>query len=103
MQIYFYEVGKPARLMEIENELEPMQELVGGYIETVTISGGYVIVCDEDGKWKSKKPNAYICTSSGILDILVGDFFVCKVDGCEFASISEEDIPNVNKYIRRVM
>ena len=34
----------------IKNELKEMQELVGGYIETVMFTDNLIIVCNEEGR-----------------------------------------------------
>ena len=41
----------------ISNTLENLQRTVGGYIETVTLPGGVVIICDEEGRIKGKPFN----------------------------------------------
>lgn len=39
----------PAYVEEIRNELETMQDIVGGYIETTRLTQGIRIVCNEEG------------------------------------------------------
>lgn len=43
-------------LIDIENDLHALQEAVGGYIETVTLRGGVMIV-DEEGLLKEYPHN----------------------------------------------
>lgn len=56
--------------------LTEMQHYVGGYIETVSLSSGKVLIVDEEGKLKGKLPNR-IATGwlqeEGIHDWVVGD------------------------------
>ncbi|MBR2540372.1 MAG: DUF3846 domain-containing protein [Mogibacterium sp.] len=69
------------RLVEIENELEVFQSIVGGYIETT----GYknlVIICNEEGKLRGLQPNVVLGC-----DMLVGTIIVCGASGDEFADI----------------
>lgn len=69
------------RLVEIENELEVFQNIVGGYIETT----GYknlVIICNEEGKLRGLEPNIVLGR-----DMLVGTIIVCGASGDEFADI----------------
>ena len=50
MKVIIKEPGEPiGHFAEIDNTLEAMQEIVGGYIETITFPG-FVIVCNEEGK-----------------------------------------------------
>ena len=44
--------GEAAFMTVINNELETLQKIVGGYIETVTLADDFVVICNEDGKIK---------------------------------------------------
>jgi hypothetical protein len=69
------------RLVEVENELEVFQSIVGGYIETM----GYknlVIICNEEGKLRGLQPNVVLGR-----DMLVGTIIVCGASGDEFSDI----------------
>ena len=69
------------RLVEVENELEVFQSIVGGYIETT----GYknlVIICNEEGKLRGLEPNILLGK-----DMLVGTIIVCGASGDEFSDI----------------
>lgn len=69
------------RLVEIENELEVFQSIVGGYIETT----GYknlVIICNEEGKLRGLEPNILLGK-----DMLVGTIIVCGASGDEFSDV----------------
>lgn len=68
---------QPIRPMNGETfSLEEMQHYVGGYIETVNLGGGKVLIVDKEGKMKGKLPNR-IATgwviSSGMQDWIAGD------------------------------
>jgi len=54
------EPGQAARFKYIENELEPLQDAVGGYIEKVTINSNVVMLVNEDGKLLDMHPNFWI-------------------------------------------
>ena len=60
MKILYKEPGKAPEIREIENDLKPMQELVGGYIETVRLGDDILIVCNEMGKFDCMDPNFYV-------------------------------------------
>ncbi len=69
------------RLVEVENELEVFQSIVGGYIETT----GYknlVIICNEEGKLRGLQPNVVLGR-----EMLVGTIIVCGASGDEFSDV----------------
>ena len=68
---------------EIDNTLETMQKIVGGYIETVTLSNGIVLICNEEGRLKGLKPSARI-----LGEVYFGNVILAGYDeGGEFCSI----------------
>lgn len=73
--------GEDAELVTIKNELHQLQELVGGYIECVTIEPGLVAVVDEEGIINSKPFNMKL----GIHQ-LFGTIVFVGVDGEEFTN-----------------
>ena len=53
-------IQKPGQISEvscIDNTLEEFQSIVGGYIETLTLQGGLILVMNEEGKLKGLEPN----------------------------------------------
>lgn len=52
IRVIVKEPGKPAEQREIENNLETLQELVGGYIEDVHIGSNILVIVNEEGKLK---------------------------------------------------
>ena len=95
MKVLIKQPGKPYEFGEVENTLEAMQSIVGGYIQTVNLRCGLVLVCDEEGRWKNKTWNAVVKAHRGVQQI-VGPFFVCKWTGPEFTGF-EEDSPSANQ------
>lgn len=82
MKVYMKEPGKRSRTLVIDKrDLALMQELVGGYIETVTF-GQLVIICDEDGRIKNK-PH---CCKVGETDF-VGTILAVGTEGEDFADV----------------
>lgn len=81
IKVIYKPVGKPYEAREIPNTLEACQELVGGYIEAVTICTDLVLVCNEDGRMLGLKSNPYLGYD------FVGDWFLCGVDGDEFTDV----------------
>jgi hypothetical protein len=76
---------------EIENDLEPMQKIVGGYIEPLFLPDGLVVVFNEEGQHLGLTPNRFIEGSPLHRVLLHGTFFVARKIGDEFASITPED------------
>lgn len=88
MRVIYCKVGEPARPIDITGTLKSMQELVGGYIETVPYGHirGLVCVVNEEGKLLGLPPNKIIADGE---DIIVGDFFVALVDGEDIIGLNE--------------
>jgi len=76
----------------IQNDLRSLQGVVGGYIETVTLSDTAVLVCNEEGKLNRLKSNRKFGD-----DMLVGTFFIVGYKGEEFVSLSDSDIDRFTK------
>lgn len=91
-------------VIEIENELKPMQEFVGGYIEVVTMPNGLVVVCDEEGSLKNYPHCADIdiaINGKTACYSFVGNIFICGTDGEEFRGLSETEIEDMRKVVQR--
>lgn len=73
--------------MEVNNELETFQTLVGGYIEHVALNDHIDLICDEEAKLKDRKPLAVLEWNGLITDTINGDFIICSHDGSELTSI----------------
>lgn len=96
------EVGKEPKVIEVEDSLKSYQNLVGGWIESVSLSEGVALILNEEGKLKHLPPNKGLYNSDGrIIDVLVGNLFICRVDDDgDFADFKDEDIKLVNKYLK---
>ena len=93
IKVVYKEPGKAAEIKEIPNNLYTLQELVGGYIQAVTIPYGeertLVLICDEEGKLKIKQqPNIY---SEYLQDVICGPIIIVGENGEDFGSIAEQD------------
>lgn len=87
MRVLIKEPGKPWEVSEVENTLDALQEAVGGYIETLTIStepDSLVLIMDEEGRLNDKPYNMTI----GGVD-LVGTLLLCGKDGDEFTDVPD--------------
>jgi hypothetical protein len=78
----------------IDNSLEAMQQEVGGYIEAVGIDENLSIICNEEGKLMGLPANKPLKFDGQIVDILMGNFFISRVDPetGESIDITDKDI-----------
>ena len=72
--------------------LKGMQEFVKGYIETLTLTPGIVLVCNDEGKY-TQPPNRPLWINGAVRDVLHGDFFLCGVGINEDGEYDLADIP----------
>ena len=74
--------------------LKTMQNVVDGYIEVIPHPDNeeLLIVCDEEGKMKDKPFNRPLYVDGERKDVICGDFFICREDGEDMVSLTEEDI-----------
>jgi hypothetical protein len=82
IKVIIKEPGRSPYFREIENTLESFQNIVGGYIETLTIASDLVIVLNEEGRLKNLPYNCVFCGAE-----LVGTIIFAGVDGDEFADV----------------
>lgn len=83
-------VKKPGELpkaVKVRNKLEPLQELVGGYIEVVSLYDYMVVLCDEEGRLRGKP---YNCRIGGI--DFVGTVVLAGTFRDEFASVPYDSL-----------
>lgn len=119
MKVVVVSPGKKPTVEEIDNNLESMQQAVGGYIEVLHLFSDerICLVCNEEGKFLSEmKLNRAIyqedrCKAMDrkiniqeerILDIIFGTFFLCSDDGDEFGSLSNGQIAKALKRFESV-
>ena len=89
-------------LMEIEDDLNSLQDLVGGNIEMYTPFDDYevAIICNEEGKINGLTPNRAIFSSKGkLLDFIAGNFLIvyAKEDEDSFSSLPQDMIDKYTK------
>lgn len=82
MKVILKEPGFPAYLADIPNELEDLQEYVGGYIEAHTLGRDLVVICNEEGRIDGLAPNCTVCGVD-----FVGPVIMCSPKGDEFSDI----------------
>lgn len=78
MRAIIKEVGKAPVIRDIDNTLDALKTLVGGYIEVVTMEDNILLICNEEGKMQGLPPNF----SMGY-DVIVGTAVFVSFDGKE--------------------
>lgn len=88
------EVGETPQIKEIPNELDSLQEEVGGLIECVYLDDGCLAIVNEEGKLNGMEPNRRLGT-----DIICGPFFICgDTPEGDFTSLSESEIQKYSQH-----
>lgn len=102
MRVVLVEPRKQARVIWIDNTLEAMQELVGGYIETFQLDDEVFIVCNEEGKMGGFEPCRAIWYEGELIEIIFGTFFICAApwDSENFDSLSEDQAKQFSEQYR---
>jgi Domain of unknown function (DUF3846) len=98
IEVFICEPGNRQYYKEIDNTLETMQELVGGYIERISIpylsSKKIYLIADGEGALKGKEQSVWIDTTW-----VVGTCFFVKQRGAKFTSLGKSDKVAIEKYM----
>lgn len=82
MRVVYKVPGEHASVIEIPNNLRLLQELVGGYIETVPYNSDAIMIVNEEGKILGLEPNVLLGN-----DVVVGNLIVVGDGGEDFAEL----------------
>ena len=94
MQVVVKRVGEAGKVQEIENELEVLQNIVGGYIQVYPLRiTGLVIICNEEGFLQGLKPNCILGQ-----DVIVGDIVIARQGEEDFESLNEAEIRALRRF-----
>lgn len=93
LRVLMVEPHEPPHELFITDQLDDLQETVGGLIEVIGNSDGTLLVCNEGAKLSGMDGNRRI---DG--DIIAGPFFIVGADGENFRSLTDEEI---QKYMQR--
>jgi len=94
----YFGIGKDPEILSVENDLHALQKLVGGYIETVTLSYKMVLVCNEEGIGYGLKENRQVKIRNRIITVY-GDFIILGYKSDEFISLDDRDIEELKMYV----
>ena len=95
IKVVVQEPGKISEIATVVNDLKPMHELIGGYLETLTLPNGLVLVMDEEGRLKGLRENVR-CVQFGTI---VGRIFITAAEGESFRSLTVEEIQSARAWL----
>ena len=100
MKVIIVEPNEKARIAEIDNSLETLQSIVGGYIECIyPFDDNAGIICNEEGKLIGLEPNRALRNDEGnIYDIIFGTFIITGLTEDDFGSLTDEQ---AEKYLSK--
>ena len=87
IKVIIVETNKEPYITEIENTLEKLQEIVGGFIDIVEIENGVDLIINDEGKINNLPPNRYLQT-----DFIAGTFIIAGGNNQTGDTISLSDI-----------
>ena len=94
INVMLVQAGRRPRMVEMEDSLEAMQKMVGGYIEEyMPFEDDVALVCNEEGKMNGLELNrAIFDEKGGLQDVIAGDFFICyaPVESENFLSLPDD-------------
>jgi len=98
-RVLLFPVDADPKVMDIAGGLKPMQDLVGGYIENVTLEEGVGLICNEEGKLTGLPLNRQV---PELNDIIRGPFFISRYnDEGETVDITDADVKEYTKRFPR--
>ena len=81
-KVYIKQPGRHPLTNFIQDGLEDLQKIVGGYIETCTFEEGWTVLCNEDGRCLGLEDN---CEIYGVS--FVGPIIFIGTDAEEFCDV----------------
>ena len=98
IRILYVQPGKYPEERFVVDELHPLQQLVGGYIQAVYpwSKDKVALVCNDSGKVDGLPLNR--CIED--YDVIAGNFFICGFSGEEFCSLTDKQFRHYEKLFR---
>lgn len=94
IRVLLVKPGEKAEMVDMGEDLDSMQQMVGGMIEEyMPFEDDVAIVCNDEGKMRGMPLNRGIRGENGALqDIIAGPFFVCyaPIESEKFLSLPPE-------------
>ena len=91
IEILVVEPEKKLYVKMIENSLKAMQEVVGGYIESIYLDDAAIVV-NEEGKVNNLSLNRSLYDDNDErFDVIAGTFFVCSLGDARWSKNFNKD------------
>lgn len=87
LRVVMVELHEAPYELNITDQLEDLQETVGGMIEVIGNGDGTLLVCNEESKLMGMDGNRRL---NG--DVIAGPFFVVGTDGENFRSLTDAEV-----------
>lgn len=96
IKVLYKRVGREPEVVEMENTLQSMQSMVGGFIEVIPYDD-HELVCNEEGKIMGLYPNVGFD-----YDVINGNFFIANDDyeTGDFASLTDKNIEKIKEDLK---
>lgn len=89
-RILLFPVGKDPEVVTIPAGLKPMQDIVGGYIEQLTLAQGVGLIFNEEGRLMGLPANRFV---KELHDAIRGPMFISRYDKeGNTVDITDEDV-----------
>ena len=96
MKIIIKRINQEPEITDIQNTLEALQGVVGGYIEAVPVHSGCVMLCNEEGRLQGLPYNFTLGTNH-----IVGDVIFTRQSNSEFTDLTEADVEMIQHFFSR--
>lgn len=94
-RILLFPVGKEPKEVVIKNGLKPMQDVVGGLIEQITLEAGVGLIFNEEGRLMCLPINRYVKEAG---DVIRGPMFISRYNSAgKTVDITEADVKKYSK------
>jgi hypothetical protein len=97
MKILLAKVGEPMEVTDVQNELKPLQDVVGGNIEVLPIADDILMILNEEGKLEGLQSNFELYSKHGLVDLIVGNIFFVGYEGENFISLNDVQIDKIKQ------
>ena len=103
LTVLMVEPGKAPYQAAIGADLKSLQQVVGGYIESIApYDDPVAIVCNEEGKLRGLPANRALRDEDGdIYDIVAGNFFLAGIGEDDFIDLPDELVEQFAEQFRQ--
>lgn len=102
IKVMAFEPNRPSSVISLPNELEDLQDYVGGYLEPLDMGHDLIMLMNEDGKVRNMKWNRELAIVDQLgrhfVDVICGKFFICRKEDGELASVTDVDIARIKRW-----